>query len=77
MRWSGIPISFRIFQFVVIHTVKGLAQSIKQKQMFFWNSLAFDNKGSLARTSQNSVRKSKQSIDLIVKILEKIVNQKK
>ena len=21
--WSGIPISFRIFQFVVIHTVKG------------------------------------------------------
>ena len=28
-------------QFVVIHTVKGLAQSIKQKQMFFWNSLAF------------------------------------
>ena len=23
VRWSGIPISFRIFQFVVIHTVKG------------------------------------------------------
>ena len=23
MRWSGIPISGRIFQFVVIHTVKG------------------------------------------------------
>ena len=23
MRWSGIPISLRIFQFVVIHTVKG------------------------------------------------------
>ena len=22
-RWSGIPISFRIFQFIVIHTVKG------------------------------------------------------
>ena len=21
--WSGIPISFRIFQFIVIHTVKG------------------------------------------------------
>ena len=33
----GIPISWRIFpQFVVIHT-----KSIKQKQMFFWNSLAF------------------------------------
>ena len=23
--WSGIPISFRIFQFVVIHTVKGFS----------------------------------------------------
>ena len=23
LRWSGIPISLRIFQFVVIHTVKG------------------------------------------------------
>ena len=23
MRWSGIPISLRIFQFLVIHTVKG------------------------------------------------------
>ena len=23
VRWSGIPISFRIFQFVLIHTVKG------------------------------------------------------
>ena len=23
VRWSGIPISLRIFQFVVIHTVKG------------------------------------------------------
>ena len=23
VRWSGIPISFRIFQFIVIHTIKG------------------------------------------------------
>ena len=23
VRWSGVPISFRIFQFIVIHTVKG------------------------------------------------------
>ena len=23
VRWSGIPISFRVFQFVVIHTIKG------------------------------------------------------
>ena len=25
MRWSGIPFSLRIFQFVVIHTVKGFS----------------------------------------------------
>ena len=25
MRWFGIPISLRIFQFVVIHTVKGFS----------------------------------------------------
>ena len=25
MRWSGIPISLRIFQFVVIHIVKGFS----------------------------------------------------
>ena len=25
VRWSGIPISWRIFQFVVIHTVKGFS----------------------------------------------------
>ena len=25
VRWSGIPISLRIFQFVVIHTVKGFS----------------------------------------------------
>ena len=25
MRWFGIPISLRIFQFVVIHTIKGFS----------------------------------------------------
>ena len=40
VRWSCIPISLRIFQFVVIHT-KALVQSMKQKLMFLWNSLAF------------------------------------
>ena len=41
VKLSGIPISFRIFQFVVIHTVKGFGIVNKQKHMFFWNSLAF------------------------------------
>ena len=32
VRWSGIPISFRIFQFVVIHSQRlYLVQSMKQK----------------------------------------------
>ena len=39
VRWSGIPISLRIFQFAVIHTVTEFGAV--QKYMFFWNSLAF------------------------------------
>ena len=38
MRWSGIPISLRIFQFVVIHTVNSFST---MNPMFFWISLAF------------------------------------
>ena len=34
VRWSGIPISLRIFQFVVTHTVKALAKSMKQSRYF-------------------------------------------
>ena len=43
VRWSGIPISFRIFQFIVIHAVKGfgIVNKQKQKQTFSWNSLAY------------------------------------
>ena len=40
VRWSGIPISWRIFHSLLWSTQsKVVAQSIKQ--MFFWNSLAF------------------------------------
>ena len=42
VRWSGIPISWRIFHSLLWSTQsKAVALSIKQKQMFFWNSLAF------------------------------------
>ena len=42
VKWSGIPISFRIFHGLLWSTQsKALAQSIKQKWIFFWNSLAF------------------------------------
>ena len=41
-RWSGILFSLRIFRSLLCSTEsKAWAQSVKQKQMFFWNSLAF------------------------------------
>ena len=40
VRWSGVPISFRIFRFVVTQS-QALGESIKPKQTFFRNSLAF------------------------------------
>ena len=41
MRWSSIPISLRILQFVVIYTVKGFSMVNEAEVDFFWNSLAF------------------------------------
>ena len=42
VRWSGIPISFRIFHSLLWSTQsKALMYSIKLKKMFSWNSLAF------------------------------------
>ena len=49
VRWSGIPISFRIFQFVVIHTVKGFGIVNKAELCFsetlllFWWSMDVGN----------------------------------
>ena len=41
--WSGIPISLRIFQFVVIHTVKGFSVVSEAEVDFYYYyySLAF------------------------------------
>ena len=41
VKWSDIPISWRIFQFVVIHTVKGFGIVNKTEVNVFWNSLPF------------------------------------
>ena len=39
VRWSGIPISFRIFHILLWSTQsKALAYSVKHKNVFFWNS---------------------------------------
>ena len=39
VRWSGIPICFRIFQFVVIHTVKGFGVVSKAEVDIFQEDL--------------------------------------
>ena len=43
IKWSGIPIPLRIFQFAVIHTVKGFGTVCEAEVdfFFFWNSVAF------------------------------------
>ena len=41
VRWSGIPISFRIFHFIVIHTVKGFGIVNKAKIDVFLEVLLF------------------------------------
>ena len=41
VRWSGIPISFRIFQFVVVHTVKGFGTVNKAEVDVFLERLCF------------------------------------
>ena len=40
-RWSGTPISLRIFQFVVVHTVKDFSIVSEADGNVFWNSLGF------------------------------------
>ena len=41
IRGSGIPISLRISTVCCDPEVKGLAETMKQKWIFFWNSLGF------------------------------------
>ena len=42
VRWLGIPICLRIFQFVVIHIVKGFSIVNEEEVGVFWNSLAWN-----------------------------------
>ena len=43
VRWPGIPISFRIFQFIVIHTVKGFGIVNKAERDVFLELSCFFN----------------------------------
>ena len=38
---AGIPMSLRIFQFVVVYIVKGFSIVSEAEVMFFWNAFAF------------------------------------
>ena len=50
-------------QFVVIHT-KALAQSVKQKQMFFWNSCFTDDPTDVGNLISGSSAFSKTSLNI-------------
>ena len=56
VRWSGIPISFRIFQFIVIHTVKGFS-IVLELSCFFDDPVVVGNlisvSSALSKTSLN------------------------
>ena len=60
VRWSGIPISFRIFQFIVIHTVKGFGIVNKAEiDVFLELSCFFDDPANVGNLISGSFAFSK------------------
>ena len=51
-------------QCIVIHIVKDLAQSIKQEQMFFWNSFDDDDPSDVGNLISGSSAFSKYSLNI-------------
>ena len=65
VRWSGIPISFRIFQFVVIHTVKGFGIVNKAEiDIFLELSCFFDDPVDVGNLTSGSSAFSKTSLSI-------------
>ena len=63
--WSGIPISLRIFQFVVIHTVKGFSTvSEAEIDVFLELSCFFDDPVDLGSLISGSSAFSKTSLNI-------------
>ena len=61
--WSGIPISFRIFQFVVIHTVKGFSiVNEAEVDVFLELSCFFDDPMDVGNLISGSSAFSKSSM---------------
>ena len=62
VRWSGIPISFRIFQFIVIHIVKGFGIVNKAEiDVFLELSCFFDDPEDVGNSISGSSAFSKQA----------------
>ena len=65
VRWSGIPISFRIFQFIVIHTVKGFGIVKKEKMDDFLELSCFsDDPADVGNLISGSSAFSKTSLNI-------------
>ena len=65
MRWSGIPISFRIFQFIVIHTVKVFGIVNKAEiDAFLELSCFFDDPVDVSNLISDSSAFSKTSLNI-------------
>ena len=63
VRWSGIPISFRIFQFVVIHTVKGFG-IVNKADVFLELSCFFSDPADVGHLISGSSAFSKTSLNI-------------
>ena len=65
VRWSGIPISWRIFQFVVIHTVKGFGIVNKAEvDVFLELSCFFNDTEDVGNLISGSSAFSKSSLNI-------------
>ena len=63
--WSCIPISLRIFQFVVIHTVKGFDIVNKAEvDVFLVLSCSFDDPTDVGNLTSGSSAFSKSSLNI-------------
>ena len=67
VRWSGIPISFKILQFIVIHTVKGFGIVKKAEiDVFLELSCLFDDPADVGNLISGSSAFSKTSLNMEV-----------
>ena len=67
VRWSGIPVSLRIFQFIVVHTVKGLkseAVNTAEVDAFLELSCFFDDPTNVDNLISGSSAFSKTSLNI-------------